>query len=227
MEDYTTWLVIGAIGVGAGAIPIGYGVVHLYERYERYSRPSNGIDAVRIACASISSDLIPLIDGLPKADVPFQGSKLCLFGNDGRYFVKKNGKRWRKKLIQWGNKGLEIEYILLDADTAVREEMRNLKEQLGDKFEAILADDSLSGYLEENGLLTFHPTLFFGPNEQKAAWLEGRHEKDSEFAYNVLYLSPNAVLNRQEFNARFDECDSMIRRVREECTSITLNHLAA
>ncbi len=72
-------------------------------------------------------------------------------------------------------------------DTMIR-----LEDKL-DNFKASVANKEGVNYLTKNGFDTYHPTLSLSNKNQCAAWLEGLHRPDSEFAYNVEYISPAQV----------------------------------
>ena len=219
MDENTTWLLI-SIAVGAGAIPAGYAITFFQEYCERQFRPSNSLEVLHIACASISKDLIPLISGLPRKGIPLAGATLRLYGNDARYLVKGNGRQWRNALRRWDKKGLRIKYVLLNADATTHDEMIRLQKEL-DHFEASVANRDGVNYLVKNGFDTYHPTLFLSSDEnQRAAWLEGLHRPDSEFAYDVEYVSPAAMKKDKALRKHFDDCLSKMKYAMLHCDPI-------
>ena len=69
---------------------------------------------------------------------------------------------------------------------------------------------------------TCHPTLFMTGDGKNAAWIEGLHRRDSEYAYHVRYLSPNVLDNRPEDRAEFESYRDKIGLVMDQC-----DHIAA
>lgn len=201
---------IASFLVGVCSLGIGYVAVVVVCRFEKGQRPSNGPDPIYIQRVSVATHLTPLIGGLEKS-VPFKDSQLWIFGSDGRYVVKKKKKRWRTELSDWSAKGLHIKYILLDADQEVREELRNLKGEMEGPFDAVcLVEGALPDLARE--LETCHPTLFIGPGNRDAAWIERLHPRDSAYAYDVKYVSPKAMLASRE-RAEFDDYRSKLEMV--------------
>lgn len=183
--------------VGWLALGVGYVVVVILRRWAKRRRPPNGADPIYIQRVSVATDLTPLIGGLEREGIRFEGSQLWIFGSDGRYVVKSKRKRWRKELAGWSAKGLHIKYILLDADEEVRDEIRDLKGEMKGEFDAVcLAEGAISDVARE--LETCHPTLFLGRDQKNAAWIERLHPRDSAYAYDVKYVSPRAMLASRE-----------------------------
>ena len=210
------WL-IASFMVGWLSLGVGFAGVWAMRRLEKRRRPSNGHDPIYVQRVSIATDFTPLISGLENS-VPFKGSQLWIFGSDGRYLVNKKKKKWRSKLSDWSAKGLHIKYILLDADEEVREEVKDLKDALAGGFDAVcLAEGVDRGGLRE--LETCHPTLFIGPDDKCAAWIERLHPRDSVYAYDVKYVSPNAMLASRE-RAEFEAYKRKLEGVLSQSVSI-------
>lgn len=195
---------IASFVVGWLSLGVGYVAIVIVRRLEKVRRPSNGLSPIYIQRVSAATDLTPLIRGLGES-VPFKGSRLWIFGSDGRYLVKNKKKRWRKELSDWVAQGLHITYILLDADQEVRDEIGKLKGEM-DKvdggFDAVCLAKGAIPHIAR-ALETCHPTLFIGSNNKDAAWIERLHPRDSIYAYDVKYVSPNAMLasrEREEFD---------------------------
>lgn len=188
---------IASFSVGWLSLGIAYVIVVAMRHREKQRRPANGPNPIYIQRVSVASDLTPLIDGLENGGIRFRDSQLWIFGSDGRYVVKKKGKRWRKALSDWSAKGLRIKYILLDADEQVRNELRALKDSMSGPFDAVrLAEGAALDVARE--LETCHPTLFMGPDGNNVAWIERLHPRDSAYAYDVKYVSPRAMLADRE-----------------------------
>ena len=211
---------IASFMVGLLSLGVGFGAVSVLRRLEKRRRPSNGPDPIYIQRVSVATDFTPLISGL-ESSVPFKGSQLWIFGSDGRYVVKKKKKKWRSELSNWSAKGLHIKYILLDADQEVREEVRDLKNELVGEFDAVcLAEGVDRSHVRE--LETCHPTLFIGSNNRCAAWIERLHPRDSVYAYNVKYVSPNAMLANRE-RAEFEAYKRKLETVLSQSVSIVVD----
>ena len=194
---------IASFMVGWLSLGVGYVAVLVVRYFERKRRPSNGPDPIYIQRVFVATDLVPLISGLEKEGISFCGSQLWIFGSDGRYVVKNKKKRWRRQLSEWSAKGLHIKYILLDADNDVRDEIRALKDMMVGRFDAVCLNKGAVPDLARE-LETCHPTLFVGSHNKNAAWIERLHPRDSAYAYNVKYVSPNAMRATRE-RAAFDE----------------------
>ena len=214
-EETVVWWVASLI-VGAGAIPAGYLIVFAMDRIGKYRRPANGPAPLFIERVFAASDLMPLIGGLAKAGVPFDGSELRIFGSDGRYIVKGRGKgkKWRREMYGWARQGLKIRYILLDADEEVSRAMIELKEDMGDRFDAVaLKEGAIPDVARE--LETCHPTLFLGGEGRDAAWIEGFHPRDSIHAYDVEYISPRAMQQSRSAKDTFEHYARKLEAVLE------------
>ena len=218
---------VASFMVGWLSLGVGYLAVLIVRHLEKERRPSNGPDPIYIQRVSVATDLTPLIRGLEE-NVPFKDSELWIFGSDGRYVVKNKRKRWRRELSDWVAKGLRIKYILLDADQEVRDEIVKLKEnmdKMGGGFEAVrLAEGAVPDLAHE--LETCHPTLFIGPNNRSAAWIERLHPRDSVYAYDVKYVSPNAMLAGRE-RAEFEAYKRKLKKILEHSVPIVARESAA
>lgn len=215
-ESILWWAII----VGVGSVPAGLLIVLFFEHINRICRPSNGPRLVHIGCASAGSDFVPLINGLGKGRNGFEDSQLWIFGCDGRYFVNKKGRRWQRVFRKWTKKGLVIKYILLEMDDEAKSELRKLKKTLGEKFDVLLLEHNEETQDITRKLETFHPTLFFGKEDSRAAWIEGLHRKNSIFAYNVDYVSPRLVRSSREQRERVDACEEDLRFVCDNSTTV-------
>lgn len=226
-EGTVVWWIASLI-VGVGAIPAGYVVVSFLDYIEKRRRPANGPARLSIERAFVASDLMPLIGGLAKAGVPFDGSELRIFGSDGRYVVnskrmgwwrRDKSKKWRKKLDDWATAGLKIRYILLEADGEVRAELSQLKQEMGEQFDAVVLDDGAVPDVARE-LETCHPTLFLGKDGQNAAWIEGFHPRDCVHAYDVEYISPLAMEKSRSAKGTFERYAGKLDAVLENSHSL-------
>ena len=215
-EETTFW--IASIVIGAGSIPAGLGLVLIVERVQKWCRPANGVNPIYIRRTRVSTDLVPLINGLAKCGIPFDRSELWVFGSDGRYIVNNDEGPWRKAFDDWADKGLRVKFIILEADDDVRDAMRELKRTLKGSFDATVLNEGAIPTLARE-LETFHPTLFLAEGND-AAWIEGLHHRNSTCAYDVEYISPRAMRKWPEKADLFRSCKDKLDSVLENSTSI-------
>lgn len=218
VTEVALWWVVASVGVGIGSVLIGYLLVLLVEYVQELFRPANGEDPVEIQCTHASTALVPLISGLRKCGIPFDGSELWILGCDGRYIVNKKRGLWRNAFGDWIQDGLKIKFILLEADDDVRKELCKLKREFGDSFDATVLN---SGAIPEvaRELDTFHPTLFLA-KDNNAVWIEGLHHRNSISAYDVEYISPKAMRKWPEKGKLFQSCKNRLDLVLENSTSL-------
>ena len=214
-EQMTFW---ASIAIAVGSIPVGLALVLILEYIQKRCRPSNGANPIYIRRAKVSTDLVPLINGLAKKGIPFKGSELWIFGSDGRYIVNKNKGPWRKAFGNWARKGLKINYIVLEADEEVRKAFCTLKKTLEDSFDATVLDQGAIPTVARE-FATYHPTLFLAPGNN-AAWIEGLHHRNSLCAYDVEYISPRAMRQWPEKKELFQWCKERLDLVRDNSTSL-------
>ena len=197
IDEAIFWWGLASFMTSWVAMGLAYAIIRATRHFERRRRPSNGPLPIYLPRVSVATDLTPLISGLEREGIPFRDSQLWIFGSDGRYVVKSQKKRWRKELADWSAKGLRAKYILLEAERDVREAIRELKTKMGASFEAVcLAEGAVPEVARE--LETCHPTLFIGPGDNNAAWIERLHPTDSVYAYDVKCVSPKAMMARRE-----------------------------
>ena len=230
--DYLVWIFVGGVA-GIGAVFVGIGANWLTEKLEKRTRRVHVTQ--RIACASVSKDLMPIVWRLGRELVPFSGSRLVIFGSDGSYLLKPNGNSWQKTIRKWAKKGLKVEYILLDVDDQLRDAYRHMVADHPDMLEVLVLDKTqdpppLPEVLHD--LETCHPTLMIGGNGKCAAWIEGFHERGSEFAYDVHYIAPPDLDpdgGKEDERARFYGYQQLLDYVRGYCKPIApaCHHAAA
>lgn len=130
-------------------------------------------------------------------------------------------EKWHRKFELWTGSGLKITYILLEADADVRETLLDLKERIGDGFDAfILKEGAIEDHVRP--LRTYHPTLFIGANGKNAAWIEGWHPPESTYAYDITYIPPNAMRRTNE-RELFDTCKARLSLVKENSDELILD----
>lgn len=216
-EELTFWLLASVVAC-LGSLLAGFGFVLLVECIQKWCRPANGKNPLYIRRARVSTDLVPLINGLAKCGIPFDGSELWVFGNDGRYIVNNDNGPWRKAFDRWMHHGLKIKFIVLEADDDVRDALRHLKQTHEDSFDAtILNEGAIPTVARE--LETYHPTLFLA-HGNNAAWIEGLHHRNSMCAYDVEYISPRAMQGWPEKDELFRSCKGRLDLVLKNSTSL-------
>lgn len=193
----------------------------------RKKRDGNSAAVLSMSVATIANDLVPLIRKLDN----LKGGKIRVVGSDGRYVVKRNGRSWRDGILEWTEAGLEVSYVLLGPGEGVQDELvrlsreadeRNAGEGQGRLRVYVLQDEcSEEAASMADELRTFHPTLFAGADGRKAMWLEGIHEADAEYAYNVRYVSPSAMSD--ELEEEYGEYDGKIDTLMENCKEMGIS----
>ena len=222
-EDNIVWWAFSLI-VGLGSVPVAFGIVLLCEHIKRNLRQSNGSSVIHIGCASAGSDFVPLIGGLGKGPNRFEDCQLWLFGCDGRYIINKKGRRWHRVFRKWTKGGLVIKYILLEIDDEVKSELGRLKralgKDLGKNFDVLMLEHNDETREIARKLETFHPTLFLGRGDDRAAWIEGLHRKNSVFAYNVDYISPCVIQSSRAQRKRLELYERDLEFVCDNSTAV-------
>lgn len=187
---------IAGIAIPLFSLWAGRRLLDYKEKREKKRRPADYSRSIRIPCASVSDDLMPLIDKLrDEQHIDFANSEMWVFGSDGRYVAKSKGRNCCDRLAHWASQGLTIKYVLIEADHEVRKGPRDLSLKAGGKLDVLILRASHervdTAILDE--LETCHPTLFFGAGGRNAAWIEGLHRRDSQYALDVEFVSPNAM----------------------------------
>ena len=183
-------------------------------------RDSNSAAVLSMSVVTIADDLVPLILKLDN----LKGGRIRVVGNDGRYIVKRNGRSWHDGILKWTGAGLEVSYVLFGLDEDVREKLRSLSRETETRGQGRLRVYVLRDKCSEEAasiadeLRTFHPTLFAGADGRKAMWLEGIHEADAEYAYNVRYVSPSAMSD--ELEEEYREYDGKIYTLMKNCEKL-------
>lgn len=210
---------------GIAIILVTFLLLHIvadrWDRWRKPARSSEGEAELFIREVTIAGDLVPLILGLSN----LEGSIIRILGDDGSYIVNKNGNVLKKGLQDWINRGLKIQYILLSPEKDVAVELLALQSRLGETafdvrildYDAVTDDKEIEGLLAE--FRTEHPTLFFGHDGSNALWLEGHHPPRSIYAYNVRYVSPNAMTPK--WTERFDGFRDKTDKILNSCIELS------
>ena len=191
-------------------------------------------EPVRIRVAQIASDLVPLIDELPPR--ARQNGVLRIVGYDGNYIRGRNGNLLKKAFVRWIREGLTVEYILTNPDTDAGSAYSTLLSQEDEAARPRLRVLCVGKYEREDfenrgidleSLKSKHPTLFYSRTGDsakedektiKAMWIEEDHEPGSNVAYDVTYVSPDAMGDEEE--ELYDHHDKEIESLKELCDTI-------
>lgn len=216
-----------AMLAGVAVILVTFLLLHIiddkWDGWKKSVRSSEGEAEIFIREVTIAADLVPLILGLSN----LKGSMIRILGDDGSYIVNKNGNVLKNGLQKWVNKGLTIQYVLLSLEEDVATELLALQSQLGETaFDVRILDRDAVADDEEMGEIlaefrTEHPTLFFGHDGRNALWLEGHHPPRSVYAYDVHYVSPNAMT--PEWIERFNAFRSKTDKIWDSCKKLHYN----
>lgn len=209
--------IIMAIAIPCIAVVIMIVAQRGIEYYVKQTRDAYSPEPIRIAAAKVATDLVPLIDKLP-----LRGSEIWIFGTDGRYFVKGNRRVLTRAIKRWARQGADIRYILLQPGDGVRDAIQPLMkklEGLEGSFTVSVLRNHTSG-LEDilPGMKTRHPTLFFGSAGRNAMWLEGKHKENAVYAYNVRYVSPEAMKGEQQ--EEFEKQKKNLELIMQQCRDL-------
>ena len=170
---------------------------------------------VRIPVAQIANDLVPLVN-----ELPLKKGTLQFVGYDGGYILGKNRNLWKDSLLEWLKKGLNVEYLLIAPSEEVIEAFRRIKEETKKEIGQLsifkyIEPTKMSEKKDWEQLKTCHPTLFVGDDKTtRAMWIEGNHPIGSEFAYDVTYVPPDAMDDKQ--NEKFERYKKKIKNIKLE-----------
>ena len=207
---------------------LGFGLAHptrkWYDRKIRAERPANDHRDLHFASVTAADDLVPLIDTLIEEFPPDGDTKLQIMGGNSNYIAQRNGKQLKKGIISWIKKGISVDYIVFDENKKVIDKFRDIKSKnpsYGSRLQVFVLNrqraSKISPLVDE--LETHHPTLFFGPGDKRAMWIEGVHEMNSEYAFDVRYVSPNAMNDENKKN-EFQNHHRNINKILEFCSNI-------
>lgn len=212
---------------------LGLGLAHLtrkrYDRKIKAERPADGHCDLHFASVTAADDLVPLIDTLIKKFPPDDNTKLQIMGGNSNYIAQRNGKKLKNSIVSWIRKGIDVDYIVFDENRKVIDKFRDIKSKnpsYSSRLQVFVLDrqrtSEISPLVDE--LETHHPTLFFGPGDKRAMWIEGVHEMNSEYAFDVRYVSPNAMNEKKK--GEFEDYRRKIDQVLKFCSNIDRNRRA-
>ena len=222
-----------AIGLLLGLLALALGgvVAHLLDGHQEQRRQNMRKNRLhdynsygRLSSAYAASDLVPWI--LEMGDL--QGCRIQVLGGDGTYINQKSGSVWSKGLKDWIEKGLYVDYILLGIDQSTRKRYLDLMTELNrnnqTRLRVKVARKPNGGYPDDvnkirEDLRTCHPTLLYGSDRSKRAmWIEGDHQPNSEFAYDVWYVPPNAM--DEECKDEFEHYEHQVETIKPYCVDL-------
>ncbi|MCW2306220.1 hypothetical protein [Rhodobium gokarnense] len=177
------------------------------------SRDKNSGSPIFIEAATIADDLVPLLT--PHVS---EGAEIMILGSDGHYARSTNAKKLLTGLRDWIEKGAQVRYLLLEPNDSVDDDgFRVLLEDYPNNFNishinrAACRDVPNVEFLLEK-YKTRHPTLLIN-GDRSAMWVEGYHQPQSVFAYNVKFVSPKALTDldeRKEFNTYKEDFERLV-----------------
>lgn len=207
------------LGIVAGVAVILLGIQlakwldHRANKAEVASRDSDSPDEYTISVAGVSGDLVPLVSGITH----HAGACIELFGEDGAYVqLDRKGKEWLTGMKRWIAEGWKVTYTILYPDETTKGMFLKLMEDVEEDALVVYVVDHESDISEVKDLIeerrTFHPNLIYNGAGGKGMWVEGTHMAGSEYAYNVEYVSPNAMTpQRQREFERYEKENDLIR----------------
>lgn len=178
----------------------------------------------RLSSAYAASDLVPWVLGMDN----LHGCRIQVLGGDGTYINQKSGSVWSDGLQAWIKEGVDVDYILLGIDKSTRKRYLNLMTELNGNGQTHLrvkvARMPDGGYPDavkktREDLRTCHPTLLYGSDlSKRAMWIEGDHPPNSEFAYDVWYVPPNAM--DDECKNEFEHYERQVETIKPYCVDL-------
>lgn len=210
-------MVLLGIVAGVAVILLGIQLAKWLDRRankaEVASRDSDSPDEYTISVAGVSGDLVPLVSGITH----HAGARIELFGEDGAYVqLDRKGKEWLTGMKRWIAEGWKVTYTILYPDETTKGIFLKLMEDVEEDTLIVYVVDHESDVSKVKDLIeerrTFHPNLIYDGAGGKGMWVEGTHMAGSEYAYNVEYVSPNAMTpqRRREF-VRYEKENDLIR----------------
>lgn len=225
-ENIVVMLMVGVVIPGA-SLCIVYVAIWGKDQVKKWQRDAFDTEIIFIGVTQIATDLVPLMRQLVRT----YGNELQIrtFGVDGAYFASFTAWLWNVAIKLSLRRGVQIEYILCEEmDPKAKDSLAKLVEWSSSKGYALRVyvlgpsrPSNVEAHLEE--MRTRHPTLFSGPENVRAMWLEGKHKEGGTYAYNVRYVSPRAMTGKweDEFLRQHDMLADIIRVSNEPFASRT------
>ncbi|MEM9468785.1 MAG: hypothetical protein AAF988_01340 [Pseudomonadota bacterium] len=123
-------------------------------------------------------------------------------------------KKWTDTIQSWIKQGHSIEVILVDPVDDGLQQWKELA-QTSPKSVTIQVLNPSSATDDETRakmrrLSTTHPILFYGPNGNRAFYLEGRHDKSNTHAYNIRTALTNIEHATSKSFKLFKICEELL-----------------
>jgi hypothetical protein len=137
-----------------------------------------------------------------------------------------NRQVWESTLAGWLKQGHSIDVLLVKPEREHNDANINQGIANWQKIQALFPQ-SLNIFVMDaakasdpknlasiNAMETFHATLFEGPDNKRAMWIESIHHPDSRYAYNVEFVHPDDVVGEkaERFDAYRGLYDNLIGR---------------
>lgn len=166
-----------------------YSVENIKCWWSNYQRYKVGAGISIIPAATISRDFKPAVKPYLDQITEFN------FIGDGTYFLLENGKFWERCLKKWMDKGIKINYILIDPTQIAQDKIRGRFAQYHQHFNIFVLTNGTGGdRLNRITKLfeTLHPILIYG-KEGNGLWFEKHHPKGSTVSYDNKYVPPGKL----------------------------------
>lgn len=192
-------------------------VIWMKDQAKKWRRDAFGHEVIFIGVTQIATDLVPLMWKL----VGKYGKELQIrtFGVDGAYFASLTAWLWNFAIRHALRRGVQVEYVLgqEEMDPKAKKSLSKLAGWSSSKGYSLRVyvlrskPSASEACLKE--MRTRHPTLFTAPRNVRAMWLEGKHKEGGTYAYNVRYVSPQAMSGKweKEFVRQSDRLAAVIR----------------
>lgn len=198
-ENIVVMIMVGIVipGISLGIVCVA---IFLKDEVQKWRRDAFDKKVIFIGVTQIATDLVPLMLKLVRK----YGAELRMrtFGVDGAYFASLTAWLWNFAIKHALKRDVQVDYVLRKMNPKAEKSLSKLaKSSKGDALRVYvvqdsLLDDEVQAHLDE--MRTRHATLFTGPDNARAMWLEGKHKEGGTYAYNVRYVSPRAMVGEWE-----------------------------
>ena len=161
----------------------------------KVQRNAHSPEPLVIRTATIADDMVPLLNQLE-----LDGARIDIVGGDGYYLMSSNGSRLKQGIEGWIGAGATVSYYLVRPSDDAREAFDALASANKGRFSLTdlsgIRSDSSGPIVDE--MRNRHPTLVRMRSGERAMWVEYMHPDQSSVAYNVKYVSPEAMADDKE-----------------------------
>jgi len=204
--------ILGGLATFVFLLCIVAGALYLAKIIKPRTRTAHFWRAMHLGTATIAHDMMPLLRQLD-----LRGAKITIVGGDGAYASSRCKAVLLDGLCDLIERGAQITYILTApnevAVQALRKAMKD-HDKVFKLFEVPVSPEDKDGL---GRYRNFHPTLveMVGSN---AMWVEGEHPDDSTEAYEVVYVSSNAMTpeRESEFQSYKNDINALLERARTQ-----------